>query len=90
MTEGAASILWCDSTRAKEAAQNMKITAEDLKSLGIIDGIIPEPIGGAHRAPEKVIADAGDVIASSLADLKGRTDLRAERRQKFLDMGRQL
>ena len=88
--EGAASILWRDSTRAKEAAQNMKITAEDLKSLGIIDGIIPEPIGGAHRAPEKVIGDAGDVIASSLADLKGRTDLRAERRQKFLDMGRQL
>ena len=50
--EGAASILWRDSTRAKEAATNMKITAEDLKSLGIIDGIIPEPLGGAHRDPD--------------------------------------
>ncbi|CAN7555310.1 acetyl-CoA carboxylase carboxyltransferase subunit alpha [Rhizobium sp. LjRoot254] len=88
--EGAASILWRDSTRAKEAAQNMKITAEDLKSLGVIDGIIPEPIGGAHRAPEKAIASAGEIIASSLSELKGRKDLREERRQKFLAMGRQL
>src|SRR5262249_23369681 len=52
--EGAASILWRDSTRAKEAATNMKITAEDLKALGIIDGIIPEPVGGAHRDPQSV------------------------------------
>ena len=49
--EGAASILWRDSTRAKEAATNMKITSDDLKALGVIDGIIPEPIGGAHRDP---------------------------------------
>jgi acetyl-CoA carboxylase carboxyl transferase subunit alpha len=88
--EGAASILWRDSTRAKEAAQNMKITAEDLKQFGVIDGIIPEPVGGAHREPQKVIAAAGDVIASALTDLSQRTDLRSERRQKFLDMGRQL
>ena len=88
--EGAASILWRDSTRAKEAAQNMKITAEDLKSLGVIDAIIPEPVGGAHRGAEKVILSAGDYIASALAELKTRTDLRAERRQKFLHMGRQL
>lgn len=88
--EGAASILWRDSTRAKEAAQNMKITAEDLKSLGIIDGIISEPVGGAHRAPEKVISATGDVIAGALADLKKSNDLRADRRQKFLAMGRQL
>lgn len=90
--EGAASILWRDSTRAKEAATNMKITSEDLKSLGVIDGIIPEPIGGAHRAPETVINATGDVIAKALADLSQRsgTQLRAERRQKFLDIGRNL
>jgi len=88
--EGAASILWRDSTRAKEAAQNMKITAEDLKQFGIIDGIIGEPLGGAHRDPEKVIAATGDVLASALADLSGRDDLRAQRRQKFLEMGRNL
>ncbi|MBG0508616.1 acetyl-CoA carboxylase carboxyltransferase subunit alpha [Agrobacterium leguminum] len=90
--EGAASILWRDSTRAKEAATNMKITSEDLKALGVIDGIIPEPIGGAHRAPETVISATGDVIAKALADLSQRsgTQLRAERRQKFLDIGRNL
>lgn len=90
--EGAASILWRDSTRAKEAATNMKITSEDLKSLSVIDGIIPEPIGGAHRAPETVISATGDVIAKALADLSQRsgTQLRAERRQKFLDIGRSL
>jgi acetyl-CoA carboxylase carboxyl transferase subunit alpha len=88
--EGAASILWRDSTRAKEAAQNMKITAEDLKSLGIIDGIIPEPVGGAHREPEKVVSQTGDVIAKALGELKSAGDLRQDRRQKFLNMGRQL
>ena len=49
--EGAASILWRDTTRSKDAATNMKITAQDLLDLKIIDGIIPEPVGGAHRAP---------------------------------------
>jgi len=88
--EGAASILWRDSTRAKEAAQNMKITAEDLKQFGIVDGIIPEPMGGAHRDPDKVIGATGEVIAGALSDLSGRGDLRGERRQKFLDMGRHL
>jgi acetyl-CoA carboxylase carboxyl transferase subunit alpha len=88
--EGAASILWRDSTRAKEAAQNMKITAEDLKQFGVIDGIIPEPVGGAHREPEKVIHATGDVIAGALTELAQRNDLRGDRRQKFLEMGRQL
>ncbi len=90
--EGAASILWRDSTRAKEAATNMKITAEDLKSLGIIDGIIGEPIGGAHRDPDAVIAKTGTVIADALKELSGRTgeQLRADRRQKYLAIGRQL
>lgn len=90
--EGAASILWRDSSRAKEAATNMKITAEDLKSLGVIDGIIAEPTGGAHRHPEKVITETGDVIASALASLSplSGTEIRDERRQKFLSIGRNL
>ncbi|MQB45242.1 acetyl-CoA carboxylase carboxyltransferase subunit alpha [Rhizobium sp. ICMP 5592] len=90
--EGAASILWRDSTRAKEAATNMKITAEDLKGLGIIDGIIPEPLGGAHRDPQAVIAAAGDVIFNALGELSSRSgeQLRGDRRQKFLNMGRNL
>jgi acetyl-CoA carboxylase carboxyl transferase subunit alpha len=90
--EGAASILWRDSTRAREAATALKITAEDLKALGIIDGIIPEPLGGAHRDPESVIAAAGDVIATALSELSARTgeQLRSDRRQKFLAMGRNL
>ncbi|MGV8939150.1 MAG: acetyl-CoA carboxylase carboxyltransferase subunit alpha [Allorhizobium sp.] len=90
--EGAASILWRDATRAKEAATNMKITAEDLKSFGIIDGIIPEPVGGAHRDPVSVINRAGDVIASALGELTPQDGgkLRNDRRQKFLDIGRHL
>lgn len=90
--EGAASILWRDSTRAKEAATNMKITAEDLKSLGIIDGIIGEPVGGAHRDPDAVIEKTGTVIADALKELSGRTgdELRSDRRQKYLAIGRQL
>lgn len=90
--EGAASILWRDSARAKEAATNMKITADDLKSLGIIDGIIPEPLGGAHREPATAIESTGDVIANALGEFSGRTgeQIRNERRQKFLAMGRNL
>lgn len=90
--EGAASILWRDSARAKEAATNMRITSDDLKELGIIDDIIPEPIGGAHRDPQKVISMTGDVIASALADLGKLSgdEVRAARRQKFLQIGRNL
>ncbi|MDK4704358.1 acetyl-CoA carboxylase carboxyltransferase subunit alpha [Rhizobium sp. CNPSo 4062] len=90
--EGAASILWRDSTRAKEAATNMKITADDLKSLGVIDGIISEPVGGAHRDPNAVISAAGETIANALAELSTRSgeQLRSDRRQKFLNIGRNL
>ncbi|SCB46335.1 acetyl-CoA carboxylase carboxyltransferase subunit alpha [Rhizobium multihospitium] len=90
--EGAASILWRDSTRAKEAATNMKITADDLKSLGVIDGIISEPVGGAHRDPNAVISSAGETIANALAELSSRSgeQLRSDRRQKFLNIGRNL
>lgn len=90
--EGAASILWRDSTRAREAATNMKITAEDLKALGIIDGIITEPVGGAHRDPEAVIYATGNVIDDALAQFAQTSpdDIRSERRQKYLNIGRNL
>jgi acetyl-CoA carboxylase carboxyl transferase subunit alpha len=90
--EGAASILWRDSTRAKEAATNMRITAPDLKELGVIDDIIPEPTGGAHRDPEMVINTTGDVIFSALEELGQMSgdEVRNARRQKFLQIGRNL
>ena len=90
--EGAASILWHDSTRAKDAASNMRITAQDLFDLKIIDGIIPEPMGGAHRGKEAVIDATGDIITASLRSMKdvdGET-LKQERRQKFLEIGRNI
>ena len=88
--EAAASILWKDSTRAQDAATNMKITAQDLLRLGIVDGIIPEPTGGAHRDGVEVVRAAGETIARALADFDGLTpqQIRKERREKFLAMGR--
>ena len=90
--EGAASILWRDAARAKDAAANMKITAQDLKNLGVIDDIIQEPVGGAHRNPEATIKATGDTIAAGLAALQEEDgdSLRANRRKKFLEMGRNL
>jgi acetyl-CoA carboxylase carboxyl transferase subunit alpha len=90
--EGAASILWRDTTRANDAATSMKITAQDMARFGVIDCIITEPIGGAHRDPTAAIAAAGDAIADALAAL-GRLDaagLRQQRREKFLAIGRSL
>ncbi|SOE16674.1 acetyl-CoA carboxylase carboxyltransferase subunit alpha [Hoeflea halophila] len=90
--EGAASILWRDATRARDAATSMKITAEDLLDLGVIDGIIAEPVGGAHRDPESVFSRAGDLIASALEEMSSRSgeELRADRRKKFLEIGRHI
>ncbi|TRC97940.1 acetyl-CoA carboxylase carboxyltransferase subunit alpha [Mesorhizobium sp. WSM4303] len=89
--EGAASILWRDTTRSKDAATNMKITAQDLLEMKIIDAIIPEPLGGAQRAPETVIAATGDLIAKTMKDFAGaNTDFREQRREKYLAMGRSL
>lgn len=90
--EGAASILWRDSARAKEAATAMKITAQDLLKFGVIDGIIKEPMGGAHRAVDDVIARTGERIEAALKDMAGQDagTLRNARRQKFLDIGRSL
>jgi acetyl-CoA carboxylase carboxyl transferase subunit alpha len=88
--EAAASILWRDSTRAMDAATNMKITAQDLLKLGVIDGIIAEPIGGAHRDGSEVMRATGDTIVSALAayDHLSPAEIRKERREKFLSIGR--
>ena len=88
--EASASILWRDSGRAQDAATNMKITAQDLLRFGIIDTIVSEPVGGAHRDPEAAIESTGAAIASALAGLAGlsRDEIRAARAEKFLAMGR--
>src|SRR5215210_6876121 len=90
--EGAASILWRDTGKAQEAATNMKITAQDLVGFGVIDSIVDEPVGGAHRDPETTIAAAGYAVARAFAELSGqdREKIRQERRQKFLAIGRAL
>jgi len=90
--EGAASILWRDATKAQEAATNLKITAQDLARFGIIDTILKEPPGGAHRDAADMIARTGDAIAQSFRDLASLDPLaiRTQRRQKFLDIGRRL
>jgi acetyl-CoA carboxylase carboxyl transferase subunit alpha len=88
--EGAASILWRDTTKAQEAATNMKITAQDMVRFGIIDTVIPEPMGGAHRDPKAAIAATGDAIANAFEELRGIDSdaVRKQRREKFLAMGR--
>jgi len=90
--EGAASILWRDTTKAQTAATNMKITAQDLAAFGVIDRIVTEPIGGAHRDPAGTIAAVGDCIADAFRELKGldRDAVRRQRREKFLAIGRGL
>jgi acetyl-CoA carboxylase carboxyl transferase subunit alpha len=88
--EGCASILWRDAAQAPVAAEAMRITAQDLKRLGLIDEIVPEPMGGAHRDPEIALASLGDAIEAALAPLKGLAPeaLKARRRDKFLAMGK--
>lgn len=89
--EGCASILWRSAEQAKEAAEALKLTAEDLRQLGVIDEIVAEPLGGAHRARADIAARLGDALENALAkfdNLPG-DEIRAQRRQKFLDMGRQ-
>ena len=90
--EGAASILWRDSARRQDAAHSMKITAQDLLKFGIIDGIVPEPLGGAHRDPEKAIGLAGDAIAAALDSCGNMSadELRNARADKFLAIGRKV
>jgi acetyl-CoA carboxylase carboxyl transferase subunit alpha len=88
--EGCAGILWRDAKQAPLAAEAMRLTAQDLKKLGLIDEIVAEPMGGAQRAPEEALASLGDAIAAALAPLRAMTpeSLKARRREKFLAMGR--
>ena len=88
--EGCASILWRDGDKAKAAAEALKLTAQDMQALGVIDGIIPEPLGGAHRASKAAftaVRDAVDMHLKELIRIDG-VQLRARRRNKFLQMGR--
>jgi acetyl-CoA carboxylase carboxyl transferase subunit alpha len=90
--EGAASILWRDTSKAQDAATGMKITAEDMARFGVIDQIVTEPPGGAHRDPAGAIASTGEAIANALRELAGldRDAVRRMRREKFLSIGRTL
>jgi acetyl-CoA carboxylase carboxyl transferase subunit alpha len=90
--EGAASILWRDTAKAEDAASNMKITAQDLVRFGIIDAIVLEPTGGAHRDPGAAIAATGEAIAEALGELRGldRATIMRLRREKFVALGRTL
>jgi acetyl-CoA carboxylase carboxyl transferase subunit alpha len=88
--EGCASILWRSAEHAQEAADALKLTASDLMSFGVIDTVIDEPIGGAHRSPGGAVDAAGDAIDAALRSL-GNFDggqLKSSRREKFLEMGR--
>jgi acetyl-CoA carboxylase carboxyl transferase subunit alpha len=90
--EGAASILWRDTSKAQEAATNMKITARDLERLGIVDQVVPEPPGGAHRTPEGTISAVGEVVAAAFQGMRELSpdEIRTRRQQKFLAIGRNL
>ncbi|MDF2118262.1 acetyl-CoA carboxylase carboxyltransferase subunit alpha [Roseiarcaceae bacterium H3SJ34-1] len=90
--EASASILWRDSTKRQDAATNMKITAQDLLKFGIIDAIVPEPVGGAHRDPATAIQWTGDAIESSLRGMDNMSpeQIRTAREDKFLAIGRKL
>jgi acetyl-CoA carboxylase carboxyl transferase subunit alpha len=87
--EGCASILWRTAERAPDAAEAMKVTAADLKGLGVVDRIVPEPMGGAHRRPEEAIAALGRALGEELDSLSrlSREQLLQERRAKFLSIG---
>jgi len=88
--EGCASILWRTADKAPEAAEAMRITAQDLKAFGVIDDIVPEPLGGAHRDRAAAIESLADALSSGLRDLAPLTpgELRKDRQAKFLKMGR--
>jgi acetyl-CoA carboxylase carboxyl transferase subunit alpha len=90
--EASASILWRDSKRREDAAVAMKITAQDLLRFGIIDQIVPEPVGGAHRAPQEAIRATGRAISAAIAAFDGKSpeEVRAARADKFIAMGRKL
>jgi acetyl-CoA carboxylase carboxyl transferase subunit alpha len=88
--EGCASILWRDPAKAADAAVAMRIAAGDLADLGVIDGVVPEPVGGAHRAPADAMRLLGDALEKSLGGLSGLSpeEIRAQRRARFLAFAR--
>ncbi|MFQ5973612.1 MAG: acetyl-CoA carboxylase carboxyltransferase subunit alpha [Alphaproteobacteria bacterium] len=88
--EGCASILWRNGDHAEEAAEALRLTAQDLKELEVIDNVIEEPLGGAHRGKEETTQRVGDVVESTLKELVGIEGgvLRARRREKYLNMGK--
>ena len=90
--EAAASILWRDSARAIDAATSMKITAQDLLQMKVIDAIVPEPLGGAHRDGAKAARELGEAIAGAVAEFDGMSpiEIRKQRHDRFLDIGRTL
>ena len=87
--EGCASILWKDAEKMREAAEALRLTAQDLQKLGIIDRIVKEPLGGAQRSPKEAVDAVGKAIEAMLGELSGKTPqaLVKDRRQKYLDMG---
>ena len=89
--EGCASILWRDAAQAATAAEALKLTAADLKALHLIDTIVSEPLGGAHREPQVTMASVGTAVSEALRPLLelDPAALRAQRREKFLAMGRE-
>ncbi|MBV9571120.1 MAG: acetyl-CoA carboxylase carboxyltransferase subunit alpha [Alphaproteobacteria bacterium] len=90
--EGCASILWRSADKTQDAAAALKITAQDLLNLKVIDGIVPEPMGGAHRDRHATLKAVGDTIAGALEEMRGlpRDALRRKRREKYLAIGRDL
>jgi acetyl-CoA carboxylase carboxyl transferase subunit alpha len=88
--EACASILWHAADKARDAAEALKVTAADLLKLGVIDEIVPEPLGGAHRAAAEAVRSVGEAVRRHLDQLIGQEPnaLREQRRRKFLDMGR--
>jgi len=87
--EGCASILWRDGEHAQAAAEALRLTAQDLQRLGVVDRIVAEPLGGAHRAPKEAAESLGEALDEALAPLLGvdGSTLRLQRREKFLAMG---
>ncbi len=87
--EGCASILWRTAEKAAEAAEAMRVTAGDLQQLGVIDRIVPEPVGGAHRDPAGAVATLGEALAEELDAFAGQTgaEIKAQRRAKYLAIG---
>jgi acetyl-CoA carboxylase carboxyl transferase subunit alpha len=88
--EGCAAILWRSGEQAPQAAEAMRLTAQDLSQLGVVDEIIPEPLGGAHRQPKETVSAVGDALETALDPLLilSGAELRHQRRQKFLNMSK--